>query len=128
MYKTPLQHSSHFFVGSAFAGLADSFARYIRRFADEETAAYFNFYSVTAADSGGVSIATADCDTLSPVVIDGADADNAYEHFFDGLFRDHVNVATPGTGSMLAVIYVPLYDAAALETAKDLIRAIDADT
>lgn len=128
MYKTPLQHSSHFFVGSAFAGLADSFARYIRRFADEETAAYFNFYSVTAADSGGISIATADCDTLSPVVIDGADADNAYEHFFDGLFRDHVNVATPGTGSMLAVIYVPLYDAAALETAKDLIRAIDADT
>lgn len=128
MYKTPLQHSSHFFVGSAFAGLADSFARYIRRFADEETAAYFNFYSVTAADTGGVSIATADCDTLSPVVIDGADADNAYEHFFDGLFRDHVNVATPGTGSMLAVIYVPLYDAAALETAKDLIRAIDADT
>lgn len=128
MYKTPLQHSSHFFIGSAFAGLADSFARYIRRFADEETAAYFNFYSVTAADSGGVSIATADCDTLSPVVIDGADADNAYEHFFDGLFRDHVNVATPGTGSMLAVIYVPLYDAAAFETAKDLIRAIDADT
>lgn len=128
MYKTPLQHSSHFFIGSAFAGLADSFARYIRRFADEETAAYFNFYSVTAADTGGVSIATADCDTLSPVVIDGADADNAYEHFFDGLFRDHVNVATPGTGSMLAVIYVPLYDAAALETAKDLIRAIDADT
>lgn len=128
MYKTPLQHSSHFFVGSAFAGLADSFARYIRRFADEETAAYFNFYSVTAADSGGISIATADCDTLSPVVIDGADADNAYEHFFDGLFRDHVNVATPGTGSMLAVIYVPLYDASALETAKDLIRAIDADT
>ncbi len=128
MYKTPLQHSSHFFVGSAFAGLADSFARYIRRFADEETAAYFNFYSVTAADSGGVSIATADCDTLSPVVIDGADADNAYEHFFDGLFRDHVNVATPGTGSMLAVIYVPLYDASAIETAKDLIRAIDADT
>lgn len=128
MYKTPLQHSSHFFVGSAFAGLADSFARYIRRFADEETAAYFNFYSVTAADSGGVSIATADCDTMSPVVIDGADADNAYEHFFDGLFRDHVNVATPGTGSMLAVIYVPLYDAVALETVKDLIRAIDADT
>lgn len=128
MYKTPLQHSSHFFIGSAFAGLADSFARYIRRFADEETAAYFNFYSVTAADSGGVSIATADCDTLSPVVIDGADADNAYEHFFDSLFRDHVNVATPGTGSMLAVIYVPLYDAAAVETAKDLIRAIDADT
>ncbi|MGN0219724.1 MAG: C1 family peptidase [Muribaculaceae bacterium] len=128
MYKTPLQHSSHFFVGSAFTGLADSFARYIKRFADEESAAYFNFYSVTAADSGGVSIATADCDTLSPVVIDGADADNAYEHFFDSLFRDHVNVATPGTGSMLAVIYVPLYDAAAVETAKDLIRSIDADT
>ncbi len=127
MYKTPLQHSSHFFVGSEFDGIADSFARYIKRFADEETATYFNFYSVTA-DNNRVSIATADCDTLSPVVIDGVDADNSYEHFFDSLFRDHVNVATPGTGSMLAVIYVPLYDTAAVETAKDLIRAVDADT
>lgn len=126
MHNTPLQHSTHFFIGSELAGMAGRLARYVEASADSGVARFINCRTVIS-QGGQTSVADAGSDTVSPTVIgDGPDA-TSFGHYLDTLFRDHVNVATPGTGTMLAVIYIPLYDPAALDTAKDLIRAIEAN-
>lgn len=120
-----MQHVVHIFIGEELVSFRDQFYSIFKEHYRNIDDVYFTALSMTLCADGSYNIKPAKAiNEYDHAVVDKSSGKSLLINYFVNLYGNRVTVANPGNNSMVAVIWVKLFDGCVMPMIKMLVDAL----